>query len=114
MSPKFKTNVQEVFCNVGENLILSTFLDGSPIPELKVIKNGKDLTNSGKISLDFLQQTLKIQIQKTCVEDSGDYDLIATNDVGNDTLKMILNVIGKNGHKFFTYTMPGLLDILGI
>ena len=88
-------NMQEVSCNVGEDFDLSTMLEGFPMPKVIVMKDGKEINNSKRFIWELVQETLTLKMKKTSVEDTGEYSLTASNDVGSDTFKVLLKVIGK-------------------
>ena len=96
MLPEFKTNLLDASCVVGEDLSLSTSLDGIPIPKVKIMRNGEEMKMSKqKEILEFVQDVVVLKFQKVHTEDAGEYCLVASNDVGSDTCKVLIDVIGK-------------------
>ena len=95
MIPNFATNLREMTCIAGEDLNVTELLLGYPIPEVVVKKNGVEITEHHGLSLDWKKESVHFQLKNTCVDDSGEYSLIASNSVGSDTLRVLLNVIGK-------------------
>ena len=45
--------------------------------------------------LEFVQDVVVLKFQKVHTEDAGEYCLVASNDVGSDTCKVLIDVIGK-------------------
>lgn len=76
----------------GETVVLTTQIVGKPTPKIKWLKDGKPLKGvTPKQDGDMNSLTL---IQPT-LSDSGEYSVVATNDLGTAETRANLTVEGK-------------------
>jgi len=67
----------------GENVTLSCKADGNPVPTISWTRNGSPVDESGRIS--FSEDKKQLTITNVSRTDSGEYQCVASNSLGNDT-----------------------------
>ena len=74
---------QSVMKTEGENVTLSCNATGNPAPTVSWTKDGSPISNNSRISLSGDNKQLTIRyVSRT---DSGEYECVADNSLGNDT-----------------------------
>lgn len=71
---------------------------GSPIPEIKWFKDGKEVRSDAhiKISKDKKRvENFSLTVNLVKVEDGGEYEVRATNEMGTAVTKSIVNILGR-------------------
>lgn len=82
----------------GGMLKLQVTCYGSPIPEIKWFKDGKEVRSDAhiKISKDKKRvENFSLTVNLVKVEDGGEYEVRATNEMGTAVTKSIVNILGK-------------------
>ena len=79
------THPSNVTKTEGENVTLHCNATGYPLPTLSWTKDGSDISNNPRIS--FSTGKKQLAITKASRVDSGAYQCVATNSLGNDTSK---------------------------
>jgi len=77
---------------------------GSPIPDIKWYKDGKEVRSDAhiKISKDKKRvENFSLTVNLVKVEDGGEYEVRATNEMGTAVTKSIVTVLGK--YIFYKY-----------
>jgi hypothetical protein len=83
----------------GGMLKLQVTCYGSPIPEIKWFKDGKEVHSDAhiKISKDKKRvENFSLTVNLVKVEDGGEYEVRATNEMGTAVTKSIVNILGKS------------------
>lgn len=91
--PEILEPLQSYVIREGETVVLSTQIVGNPAPKVTWYKNGKPLKDLIPKQDDHVNTLTLIQPQ---VSDSGDYSVIAINDLGKVETKATLTVESKN------------------
>ena len=77
----------------GENITLSCNATGNPEPSISWIKDGFPINSNFRIT--FSQDNKRLRITNISRTDSGEYQCMARNRVGNDTSNSKVNVLCK-------------------
>jgi len=96
--PTFKKGLRDMEVTEGAMLKLQVTCFGSPIPEVKWYKDGKELRSDAhiKISKDKKRvENYSLTVNLVKVEDGGEYEVRATNEMGTAVTKSIVNILGK-------------------
>lgn len=96
--PTFKKGLRDTEVTEGAMLKLQVTCYGSPIPEVKWYKDGKELRSDAhiKISKDKKRvENFSLTVNLVKVEDGGEYEVRATNEMGTAVTKSIVNILGK-------------------
>lgn len=85
-SPPIIKKVQSYTCMAGEKLTMDVEITGNPAPSVKILNNGKEITQSERIKIVQSEEvtsriTHSIQITKTELTDAGAYSVIASNEL---------------------------------
>lgn len=99
--PKFKKELKDMEVTEGGLLKLQVICFGSPIPEVKWFKDGKEMRSGAhiKISKDTKRvENFSLTVNLIKVEDGGEYEVRATNEMGTAVTKSIVNILGKKIH----------------
>ncbi|CAK9803493.1 sls [Anthophora plagiata] len=87
--PEILEPLQSYVVREGETVVLSTQIVGNPAPKVTWYKNGKPLKGLTPKQDDHVNTLTLIQPQ---VSDSGEYSVVATNDLGTAETKATLTV----------------------
>lgn len=82
----------------GGMLKLQVTCIGSPLPEIKWFKDGKEVRSGAhiKISKDTKRvENFSLTVNLVKVEDGGEYEVRATNEMGTAVTKSIVNILGE-------------------
>lgn len=96
--PTFKKGLRDIDVTEGGMLKLQVTCYGSPIPEIKWFKDGKEVRSDAhiKISKDKKRvENFSLTVNLVKVEDGGEYEVRATNEMGTAITKSIVNILGK-------------------
>lgn len=96
--PNFKKGLRDMEVTEGGMLKLQVTCYGSPIPEIKWFKDGKEVRSDAhiKISKDKKRvENFSLTVNLVKVEDGGEYEVRATNEMGTAVTKSIVNILGK-------------------
>ena len=93
----------------GENVTLHCNALGYPLPTLSWTKDGSDIINNPRIS--FSTDKKQLAITKASRVDSGAYQCMATNSLGNDTsLAAVVDVQCKLSETFTKQRVIWIID----
>ena len=81
--PEITTHPQSVTTKEGDNVTLSCYATGNPVPAISWIKDGFPISNNSRISLS--QDNNQLTMTNVKRTDSGEYQCVASNRVGKDT-----------------------------
>ena len=91
--PEILEPLQSYVIREGETVVLSTQIVGNPAPKVTWYKNGKSLKGLTPKQDGHVNTLTLIQPQ---VSDTGEYSVVATNDLGTAETKATLTVESKN------------------
>ncbi|XP_025423040.1 obscurin isoform X6 [Sipha flava] len=94
--PNFKKGLKDMEVTEGGMLKLQVTCYGSPIPEIKWFKDGKEVHSDAhiKISKDKKRvENFSLTVNLVKVEDGGEYEVRATNEMGTAVTKSIVNIL---------------------
>lgn len=91
--PEILEPLQSYVIREGETVVLSTQIVGNPAPKITWYKNGKPLKGLTPKQDGHVNTLTLIQPQ---VSDTGEYSVVATNDLGIAETKATLTVESKN------------------
>lgn len=85
-------------CRAGDRLVMDIEVSGNPSPTIKILHNGKELTESERIvitrSEEVNQQcTYTVEIKRADLSDAGAYTIIATNEINTTSEYFNLTVL---------------------
>jgi len=95
--PEILEPLQSYIVKEGETIVLSTQIVGNPSPKITWYKDGKPLKGS-QLKQDGHVNTLNL-IQPQ-LADSGEYSVIAINDMGKAETRATLTVESKSNYLF--------------
>lgn len=90
--PRFLTGLRDVNTDEGKELTLSATFVGNPIPEIYWTKDGKPLHPSDRVLMTCDGKHVGLSINPAEVIDSGDYQCLLANPLGEDTSRCSGNV----------------------
>lgn len=96
--PTFKKGLRDMEITEGGMLKLQVTCIGSPVPDIKWYKDGKEVHSDAhiKISKDKKRvENFSLTVNLVKVEDGGEYEVRATNEMGTAVTKSIVNILGK-------------------
>ncbi|KAE9543197.1 hypothetical protein AGLY_003108 [Aphis glycines] len=97
--PTFKKGLRDMEVTEGGMLKLQVTCFGSPVPEIKWFKDGKEVRSDAhiKISKDKKRvENFSLTVNLVKVEDGGEYEVRATNEMGTAITKSIVNILAKH------------------
>ena len=80
--------------DAGKAAILECCILGNPEPQIVWRKNRLIIGQVFDFKQTFIEKVAKLEIGKVCVQDSGCYDCVATNDLGEISTSCNLTVQG--------------------
>ncbi|XP_026820139.1 obscurin-like isoform X5 [Rhopalosiphum maidis] len=101
--PTFKKGLRDMEVTEGGMLKLQVTCYGSPAPEIKWFKDGKEVRSDAhiKISKDKKRvENFSLTVNLVKVEDGGEYEVRATNEMGTAVTKSIVNILAKHSTDF--------------
>uniref|UniRef100_A0A2S2PE49 Muscle M-line assembly protein unc-89 n=1 Tax=Schizaphis graminum TaxID=13262 RepID=A0A2S2PE49_SCHGA len=101
--PTFKKGLRDMEVTEGGMLKLQVTCYGSPAPEIKWFKDGKEVRSDAhiKISKDKKRvENFSLTVNLVKVEDGGEYEVRATNEMGTAVTKSIVNILAKHSIDF--------------
>ena len=90
-APTFERRVQEVHAEAGSDVVLECPATAQPFPQFRWIKEGNDIRNSRKYSIDGSE----LVISHVISSDEGLYECFAENTLGFARNSIRLIVTGK-------------------
>lgn len=85
VSPRFVSPLVGKIVDQGSDVMLEAIVDGYPLPELSVTKNGEPLRSGANVSIFHKLNKINIELRNVAVEDAGRYSCTATNPAGSST-----------------------------
>ncbi|CAF4579023.1 unnamed protein product [Rotaria sp. Silwood1] len=76
----------------GEPIVLKIPYTGSPLPNVKLTKDGNDVTNDKNISIDVGPRAVTLTIRNTDKNTSGPYQIKLDNELGEDEATIRIHV----------------------
>ncbi|XP_033640975.1 twitchin-like isoform X1 [Asterias rubens] len=87
--------LKDVKIRSGQELKLQVPFDGSPPPTVTWKKNGSELQPSDRVVIDNSDELTIVRVRETERDDTGEYELILTNDSGTLNAKCNVNILDK-------------------
>ena len=84
----------------GEPIVIKIPYTGSPLPNVTLTKDGKDLTKDKNVSIDVSDRAITLTIRNTDKNTSGPYNIKLDNNLGSDEATLRIHVSGKNVRRF--------------
>ncbi|CAM2700506.1 unnamed protein product [Rotaria socialis] len=94
-APKVVTPLRPVTMPEGETVVLTTQVEGYPLPQFTWMLNNQPLMASNRVTshYDMLTKRCFLQLIDSRPNDSGTYELVAENPAGQDRTKTELTVV---------------------
>ncbi|CAF5216364.1 unnamed protein product, partial [Rotaria magnacalcarata] len=94
-APKVVTPLRPVTTSEGETVVLTTQVEGYPLPQFTWMLNNQPLMASNRVTshYDMLTKRCFLQLIDSRPNDSGTYELVAENPAGQDRTKTELTVV---------------------
>ena len=95
--PNFITGLRNIEADEGETVSLNVKVDGSPTPDVKFVKDGKDLSAESNVTIKkegekgFVMTIMNIKYQM-----SGEYECQISNKLGKQVSKGTVTVLRKS------------------
>lgn len=95
--PEFQQELKEREVLVGDTIHFDVKIVGKPEPKITWSKDGKELVESSRITFvgDPSTGLYSLLIKKACLDDEGDYRVVASNAGGTISCQAELLVEGK-------------------
>jgi len=85
IAPRFMSPLVGKIVDQGSDVTLEAIVDGYPVPEIKITKNGEELKETDKIIIQNYLNKITIQLLNVNVRDAGRYACVANNIAGTST-----------------------------
>lgn len=82
-APRFISPLIGKILDQGANTVLEAIVDGFPLPEIVLSRNGEPLLEKENISISRQFNKIIIELRQVTVADAGRYSCSATNNMGN-------------------------------
>lgn len=79
----------------GDTLRLRVTVSGTPAPVLWWFFNGNRLSEDSRTKTDHQMGSMEIRIEDLRNENSGNYDIIAINELGEDSVTVRVTISGE-------------------
>ncbi|PNF42109.1 hypothetical protein B7P43_G10279, partial [Cryptotermes secundus] len=79
--PKIKTELENSSCMTDQNMTFTVEVEGMPVPEVKWLKEGQQISQSDRIKIVKEKETHSLTIEKARLEDTGSYSIVAVNEI---------------------------------
>lgn len=83
LAPRFVTPFNGKIVDQGGDVLLEAIVDGYPVPELTITKNGELLTESTNVTITHVCNKINVQLRNVNVADAGRYSVLASNVAGS-------------------------------
>lgn len=87
----------------GQPLTLTCKVTGSPVINVKWLKNDTEIASNDKCRLSFTDSVASLEIVNCSVDDSGDYVCVSSSDAGSDLCSSRVTVKGLLSIQFFRF-----------
>lgn len=85
---------ESVNVTAGDPAVLECTISGTPELKPKWYKDGMELSSGQKYKITFSKKISSLKVLSTDIGDTGDYTFEVSNEVGSDSCKMHLGVLG--------------------
>lgn len=79
--PKIKNKMTDISASTDEVLKMTLEISGQPKPTVKFYKDGKEIAKSDRIKIVEEGEKYSLVIDKTKLDDAGNYSVVATNEM---------------------------------
>lgn len=107
-APKITTEVTEYETKIQGTAILEAKVIGDPLPDILWLKNNEEVKENERIKIMFEEDIASLVIKNVDVEDEGEYQIVAKNDIGSAT--ETINLLIKAAPRF----RKNLIDYEGV
>lgn len=118
-APEFLSDFEDCTVDEGKTVVLEAKVSGAPFPDVKWLKDGKEVKTKGRVKVQKNEETgiIKLVIEGATPEDEGTYRCTISNSQGTASAKATVNVNAKmeveeqlSAPKF----IKGLQDVKGL
>lgn len=88
--PSFTQDIMDKVINEGTELLLIAKIDGNPIPDVAVLRNGVEVDLAE--SLEYDGNTVKFRVPEAMMGDAGEYSIVLKNSEGEGCSKCNVKV----------------------
>lgn len=85
---------ESINVTAGDPAVLECTISGTPELKPKWYKDGMELSSGQKYKITFSKKISSLKVLSTDIGDTGDYTFEVSNEVGSDSCKMHLGVLG--------------------
>lgn len=103
LAPRFVTPFNGKIVDQGGDVLLEAIVDGYPVPELSITKNGEPLSESPNVTITHVCNKINVQLRNVNVADAGRYSVLASNVAGSSNSTADVVVKSKFGCCMVTY-----------
>jgi hypothetical protein len=93
----FNNLIKEITIHAGEDLKINVPFVGSPVPKVYWTKGGDDVKEGDNISFSITNTFAQLLARKATLKDAGSYSCTLKNDLGQDHVKIQVNVVDRPG-----------------
>ncbi|XP_065224775.1 uncharacterized protein LOC135848732 isoform X2 [Planococcus citri] len=80
--------------NVGSTTVIEVKATGDPLPQIRWFREGEEIVSGGRFKVLYEEETesASLVIKNLCLEDTGEYNIVAKNSAGTDSQFVNLTV----------------------
>ena len=94
--PSVSKPLSDTTVHDGKTAVLECCILGNPSPQISWRKNGLIIGQMFDFKQSYIDDVARLEIGKVCVQDSGSYGCVGTNDLGEISTSCYLTVQGKH------------------
>ena len=92
--PSVTKPLSDITVHDGKSAVLECSILGNPPPQIVWRKNGLIIGQMFDFKQSYVNDVARLEIGKVCVQDSGSYECVGTNDLGEISTSCTLIVEG--------------------
>lgn len=85
VAPRFISPLIGKIVDQGATVSIEAIVDGTPTPEIRLLKNGEPLISSDRTVIQFDHNKIMITLRNCTTADAGRYSCVASNTAGSST-----------------------------
>lgn len=101
MAPRFISPLIGKILDQGSDTVLEAIIDGHPIPQIVLTKNGELLIERNNVTVTQHGNKIVIELRSVTIADAGRYSISATNSMGNAVSTADIVVKSEYGFRSF-------------